>query len=110
MLSHRLAECKRGPEVVLIILDRLPGRFADCLITCKVNDRVDLLFIKQGVQSRLIAYVPFIESRALACDLLNAVYDHRLGIVEVIRDDDFISGLKQLDYGVTSDKTCSACN
>ena len=75
-----------------------------------MNNRVDLFLIKKRVKRCLIADVQFVKGRSLSGDRLNAINDHCLGIIEIIRDHNFITGLQQFHYSMTSDKTCSARN
>ena len=78
VLSHGLAERQRGAQVVLVVFDRLSRGFTDRLVSCEVNDRVDLLFLKKGVQRGLITDIQLVECRALAGDRFDPVDHHSL--------------------------------
>ena len=94
----------------MIIFDRLLCGLADGLAAGEMDGCIDIFLIEELVQGLAVADVQLVEYRALACDRLDPVDDQCFRVVEVIRDDDLIAGVKKLHACMTSDKSCSACD
>ena len=110
VLPHDITQDQCGFDVVVIIFDRLLCGFADCLVTGKVDGRIDVFFIEKRVQRFAVADIQLVKCRALTRNCLDPIDDQRFRVVEVIRDDDVVAGVKKLHACMTSDKTCSACD
>ena len=109
VLSHHITEGQRGVEIISIILDRHTGRLSDSLISCKMNHSVNFFLLEKSFQAFAVTNVLLVEFRPSACDLLDAVYDHLFGIIEIVSDNNIIACIQKLHHRVASDKSCSTC-
>ena len=110
VLPHDITQDQCGFDVVVIIFDRLLRGLADCFVTGEVDGRIDVFFIEKRIQRFAVADIQLVKCRALTRNCLDPIDDQRFRVVEVIRDDDVVAGVKKLHACMTSDKTCSACD
>ena len=110
MISHDVTEDEGRSEVIVVVFKRLLCGFADCFVARKVNDCVDFLCVEEGVHAIAVAYIHFVEFRACAADCFDAVYDHSLGVVKIVGDDNVIACVYELYACMASDKAGSACH
>ncbi|EJX02305.1 hypothetical protein EVA_09588 [gut metagenome] len=108
MLLHALAEHQGAGDIIVVVFQWFMHRFAYRFESGKVDDSINLLFFKDTVDSRLIQQVCLIKNRASAGDFFDAVEDLRLGVGEVIDDNNLFAGVDQLNDGVAADKSGSS--
>ena len=90
---HDLQQRERGIKIIAIIRQRKPTTFTDGLIGGKVNDGIDGMLPEGRSQSAAIRRVDPIEERTPAGDMLQTVEHACLCVVEVIGDDDRMTGI-----------------
>mgnify|MGYP002711454677 CR=1 FL=1 len=84
---------------------------ADGLIGCELDDRRDVGTLGEDLLHILVfGHIGLIEAEVLAGDLLDAVEDHRGCIVVIVRHDNVVAGIQELDAGVAADVACAAGN
>ena len=110
MGPHDIAEDQGGADVVGVVFQRHSGGFADSLVAGKMDDSVDVFFVKKICQGRSVIDIQFVEGRAPAGDLLDPVNDQGFGVIKIVRYDHVIARVQKLHAGMAADKTCSACN
>ena len=100
MVSHNIAEDKGSCDIVVVVFDRLSYRLAYCLETCKVDNRVDVIFLKHLFHSSSVKKVCLVEFEILACKLLDYLHSSFLGVGEIIEDNDVLACIKKLNAGM----------
>ena len=108
MLAGRLEYVEERIEVVLVILDGLGYGFADGLERREVDDGVDLVFGKEVVYRGLVAEVHLDEGEGLAEYGADALVVGLVAVGHVVRNDHVVTGLRQFDRYMASDKSGSA--
>jgi len=73
----------------------------------EVDDGINLLIPKEAVGPLCVTQVERVDAHLLAGDRLEPVDHRRLGVAEVVHDQDIVAGGKQLDYRVRADETGS---
>ena len=63
-----------------------------------------------GLDGQLVANIALYQNRLTPCDLLDPVECFWVTVAEVVENNNFVAGLKQLDAGVGSDVTGTAGN
>ena len=102
--AHDVQDGQGAVEVVGVVLDGLVDALAHRLVGCKLNDGGDVGALAEDVLDVIgLGHVRLIEAEVLAGDLLDAVQHHRAGVVEVVRHDDVVPRVQQLDAGVAAD-------
>ena len=109
VVAHGLEQGDGAADVVVEVLERLDDALAHGLEPGEVDDTVDLLRLEDVVQTIAVADIALIEFELLAAELLNPAQGLALAVVEVVEDDDVISGIHQLNARVGTDVTGAAC-
>ena len=111
VLAHHIQDDQRAVEVVVVVFDGLGHALADGLIGCELDDRRDVGTLGEDLLHILVfGHIGLIEAEVLAGDLLDAVEDHGGCIIVVVRHDDVVAGIQELDAGVAADVACAAGN
>ena len=110
VLLHQAAQHQRGVEVVVVVLQRLLGGFANGLVTGKVDYGVDIMPGKYLVQRLLVAAIHLVGGEVLAGDLAHALERFGFAVVIIVYDHDVIACVKQLNAGMRADITGAAGN
>ena len=84
VVSHLIAENQGSGDIIIVILDGLAYRLAHGLIACEMDDGIDLLLIKDGVQRIPIQNIRLIKGNFLSCNLLHTIQSFLAGIIQVI--------------------------
>ena len=93
---------------LLVVFQRKTAAFPDGLEAREVNDGVDRMRSEDSAQKRLVAHVAAIEYGRNARDCLDLLRHVRRSVGKIVRDNDRMSGLDQLDAGVASDEARAA--
>ena len=110
MLSHDEAEVKSTGNIVMVILQGLVHRLTYGLETGKVDDTVDFFLFENLFQGSPVQKVDLVEGDFLTRDLLHTVECFPAGIIEVVHNNHFITGVQKLNTGMGTDVACTACN
>ena len=108
VIAHCLQKNERTHEVVVVIFDGLCDALAHGLESCKVDDGVDGMFLKNAVECRTVADIRLVEGKRFARQLLRAGERLAAGIGKVIDDDGLMAMLQQLHQGMRADESGSA--
>ena len=108
MLAGCFEDVEERAEVVLVVFKGLVHRLSDGLEGGEVNDCVNMVLAEEGIYSGFVAEVHLDERQLLAEDGADAFVVGLVAIGHVVRNDDVIPGLRQLDRDVASDKSGSA--
>ena len=109
--AHHIQDDQRAVEVIVVVFDGLGHALADGLIGCELDDRRDVGTLGEDLLHILVfGHIGLIEAEVLAGDLLDAVEDHRGCIVVIVRHDNVVAGIQELDAGVAADVACAAGN
>ena len=73
-----------------------------------MDRRVDLFGCEYDLERGFVAEIDVIELEVLSGDLADAVEHDRLGVDEVVGDDDLFSGVEKLNYRVRTDESGAA--
>ena len=114
MVSHDVKKGEGVTQVVCVVLDRLGNGFADSLEACKVDDKVNVVLVKDAVQSIFVVDVCLVERKALGVFFshngFDAVDNFCRSIGEVVNNDSLVAGIEQLNNGMTANKARAAGN
>ena len=109
MAAHDVQDGQGAVEVVGIVLDGLVDALAHSLVGRELDDGGDVGALAEDVLDVIgLGHVGFVEAEVLAGDLLDAVQHHRAGVVKVVRHDDVVPCVQQLDAGVAADVSGAA--
>ena len=88
---HCLIQIDGTGNIVFIVYKRFFHRFTDCLVSGKMDDRINAVFRKYTIQTIPIQNIHFIELRHDSCDCFNPVQDCFAGIVQIVHNHNFIT-------------------
>lgn len=107
MATHHITQKKRSRNIVVVILKRLCDRFTYRLVACEMDDRINILILKNAVHTFPVKHIDLIEFHFFPCNLLYSLKRFFIGIVEIIHYYDFIAVVQQFHTCVASDIACS---
>ena len=84
----------------MVVENGLLYAFAHCLQAGEMDDGIDVVFGKDSVHAFLVQQIHLIKLEVFAGDFPDAVQCLRLGVDEVVEDDDFLPLVQQLHAGV----------
>ena len=108
MLAHHIAEDQRTCNIVVIIFPRFCNRLSNRFESRKIDDRLDLFFLKNRFQILSVQKISFIKFQCFSCDLLYPLQCYLTGIVEIVYYNNLKSSVQQFHTSMTSDIACSA--
>ena len=74
-----------------------------------MNDCIDRIVVEHTLQSTAVKDIHLVKLKSFSCDLPDFINSFRLGIAEVIHNDDLMSCAKQFNAGMAPNKTGAAC-
>ncbi len=108
--AHGAQQGESAVHVVVVVLEGLNHGLADGLEAGEVDDAVDRRRGEHGVHGGLVADVALDERGAGTRDGLDAVENHRVGVAQVVVDDDLVARLLQLNDGVAANEAGATGN
>ena len=108
--GHRLAEVDGCAEIVVVVAQRLLHRLPHRLEPGKVEHAVKAVRVEKLVEGRAVEKIHFAEFERLSCDALDAPQALRVGVGEIVRHNDRVSGVQKLHAGVAADVSGAAGN
>jgi hypothetical protein len=105
MAFHNFAEIQGPRQIVAIVTQRNRDGFTDCLQTCKMNDGINLMFLKDSIEFILVEQVDLMKSERLSGDLLYTVQGFCFTVAQVIDDDNLPARIQKFHAGMASDIT-----
>ena len=98
--SHCAQQRKGAAEVVLVVLEGLGHRLADGLEPREVDRGVDVLVVEELLRLVDVGEVEGVDRYVDAGQGLESADDRRLGVAEIIDDNDVVSCFDESDHGV----------
>ena len=108
MGCHDLIQVDRTGNVVFVIQQRLGNRFADSLVSGKMDNRINFVFPEDGFQTFPVQQIGLIELRFCAGNGFNPVQHSFAGIIQIVHDHNFVACLNQFNACMGTDIAGSA--
>ena len=109
-LIHYLRQHQGGVQVIVVVFPGYGDGFAHGLQTGKVDAAANLIFGKDFAQQCLIPNIALVEFDRFAGQFLNALQTLRIGVAQIIDDDNTIVAIQQLDAGMGTNIAGTAGN
>src|SRR5262249_26707425 len=108
LLQHGLAQHQSAGHVVVVVLEWMGNRFAHGLERREVNYRLDRVLPEHHFHRRPVQQIHSLEVKGFPRQFLDPGEHRRLTVAEVVEHHHLVTGLQELDYGVTPDETGAA--
>ena len=100
---HRVAKINRTGDIVLVIGKRFGHTFANGFERSKVNYRIEVVFLKDGVQASLIQQVNLEKRDLFPRERADSLQRFLRGIAEIIYDENLMTGIQELQTRMAAD-------
>jgi hypothetical protein len=110
VIAHFVNKVKSARDVVVIIFDRHSDRFTDSLKTRKMDNGIDIVFVKYLLYALTVEKVDFVKLGTDAGNCFDMVNYLCLRIGKVIENNDLLALLNKVNAGMRADIARTAGN